>query len=106
YVVIRRGIPDRDVRREKVFCGGHSLGGPLTAAFADWDFDGDPQTKADAGYKQCAGFFGLDTSLDFDSDGSGGIGIADALAAASGASPYVNAPPFTPETIQILGPFG
>ena len=38
-----------------MICGGHSLGGPLTAAFASWDFDGDPNTTRDAGYKQCAG---------------------------------------------------
>jgi hypothetical protein len=59
--VITRGIPDRAVRRAKVYCGGHSLGGFITGAYATADFDGDPATTADAGYEQCAGFFGLDT---------------------------------------------
>lgn len=108
YAVIRRGIPSPRLRRHKVFCGGHSLGGPLTTAFAGWDFDGDPKTKRDAGYMQCAGFFGLDTSLGFDSSGGSGsdIGPATALTQASGSSPYLNVPPFTPETIELIGPLG
>ena len=71
YAVIRRAIP-RKLRTKKVLCGGHSLGGPLTAAFSAWDFDGDPKTKADAGYNQCAGYFALDTRLDSSTPGSGG----------------------------------
>jgi len=62
YTVITRGIPDAAARSKKVFCGGHSMGGPLTSAFARWDFDGDPETLEDAGYKQCAGYFYLDTN--------------------------------------------
>ena len=111
YAVLRSGIPNRRTRRKKVLCGGHSLGGPLTTAFAGWDFDGDPETRRDAGYMQCAGFFGLDTTLGFggsedEEEGSSGGGVGDALAAASGASPYLSVPPLTPETIQILGPIG
>src|SRR5436305_6298038 len=114
YTVITRGMP-RKLRTKKVFCGGHSLGGPLTTAFADWDFDGNPKTTRDAGYNQCAGYFALDTRLDLGNPGSGGgssgsggssVGIASALAAGSMGSPYVNAPPFTPETIGALGPIG
>ena len=114
YTVITRGMPRR-LRTKKVFCGGHSLGGPLTTAFADWDFDGNPKTKRDAGYNQCAGYFALDTRLDLGNPGSGGgssggggssVGIAAALAGASMGSPYVDAPPFTPETIGALGPIG
>jgi hypothetical protein len=105
--VIAEGIPNRHVQRRKVFCGGHSLGGPLTTAFAGWDFDHDPSTRRDAGFKMCTGFFGQDTSLGFDSSGGhDDVGVAVAIAQASGASPYLNAVPFTPETIQILGPFG
>ncbi len=37
-------IPDADMRKEKVFVGGHSQGGSHTAAFAGWDFDGDMST--------------------------------------------------------------
>jgi len=59
--IITRGIPDQSVRQKKVYLGGHSLGGFITGAYACWDFDGDPSTTSDAGYNQCAGFFGLDT---------------------------------------------
>ena len=59
--IITRGVPDQSVRQKKVYLGGHSLGGFITGAYACWDFDGDPSTTADAGYNQCAGFFGLDT---------------------------------------------
>src|SRR5438270_8049748 len=116
YTVIRRMVP-RKLRTKKVFCGGHSLGGPLTTAFADWDFDGNPKTTSDAGYKQCAGFFALDTRLNLGNPGSGGsssggsggggsssVGLAGAFAQASGGSPYINAPPFTPEPIQAVPP--
>lgn len=111
YTVIKRGMP-RKLRRKKVFCGGHSLGGPLTTAFAGWDFDGKAKTKRDAGYNQCAAFFALDTRLNGStsgggsgSGGSGGgdsVGLANFFAAASNGSPYVDAPPFTPETIQAV----
>jgi hypothetical protein len=105
YTVITRGVPAR-LRRRKVFCGGHSLGGPLTAAFADWDFGG----KSGGGYAQCAAFFALDTRLDIgstQSSSSGGsmpsaLGVASGFAAASNGSPYVNVPPFTPENIEAV----
>lgn len=108
YTVITTGLPGQRRRERKLICGGHSLGGPLTAAFAGWDFDGDPETDRDAGYRQCAGLFGLDTSLDLgeSSGGAAGGGTATGLVAQSGASPYVNAPPFTPETIQLPSIFG
>jgi hypothetical protein len=109
YYVINRGMPHW-LRKKKVFCGGHSLGGPLTTAFAGWDFDGNPKSKRDAGYNQCAGFFALDTRLNGGTSGGGSgsgggdssFGFADFFAAASNGSPYVNAPPFTPETIQAV----
>jgi hypothetical protein len=109
YTLIRRTIPKRQ-RQKKVFCGGHSLGGPLTAAFAGWDFDRNPKTTKDAGYNQCAAFFALDTRLDGSTSGGGSsggggsssVGLADFFAQASGGSPYVNAPPFTPETIEAV----
>jgi hypothetical protein len=63
YKVITTMVPDPEVRRQKVFVGGHSLGGPLAAFFAGWDFDGDPATLEDAGYMNCAGLVGLDTRL-------------------------------------------
>ena len=91
-------------RAHKFICGGHSLGGPLTAAFASWDFDGNAQTTRDAGRRQCAGFFGLDTGLSLNAftPGSSGGGTVSALVAASGGAPFINAPPLTPRTIQTL----
>jgi hypothetical protein len=64
--IITRGIPNQGVRQQKVYCGGHSLGGFITGAYAEWDFDGNAATTADAGYNQCAGFFGLDTIVSAD----------------------------------------
>src|SRR3954447_16186246 len=106
YSVLTKEIPDQRVRRRKVFCGGHSLGGPITTAFAGWDFDGNPATTSDAGYEQCAGFFGLDTSLGFGGSSGSSAGVSDALASASGGSPFVRAPPFTPETLEVPEVFG
>jgi hypothetical protein len=42
---------------------GHSLGGVLTAFFAGWDFDGNPATTEDAGYRNCAGYVALDSVI-------------------------------------------
>ena len=78
YTVLRTGIPGQRRRARKVICGGHSLGGPLTAAFASWDFDGDPETTEDAGYSQCAGLVGLDTTLALGGSGGGGSAAAGA----------------------------
>ncbi len=101
HTVITREMPSRRKRQRKLICGGHSLGGPLTAALASWDFDGDPETDEDAGYNQCAAFVGLDTtvSLSGGEGGGAGVGLITAAASQSGASPYVNAPPLTPETL-------
>jgi len=108
YAVLKAGIPNRRVRARKVFCGGHSMGGPLTAAFASWDFDGNPKTKNDAGYRQCAGFVGLDTRLVVGTpsiDPTNPSAVLLAAVIASG-SPYVNVPPLVPETIQLPPIFG
>jgi hypothetical protein len=74
-------LPDQRVRKSKVLCGGHSLGGALTAYFAIWDFDGDHATTADAGYNQCAGYFALDskisTSLNDIGSGDQTMGLVD-----------------------------
>jgi hypothetical protein len=108
YRVIRR-VPGQRRRANKILCGGHSLGGPLAAAFASWDFDNDPSTRRDAGYMQCAGLFGLDTTVSLDGDGGvpGGSGLLlDGLVARSGAAPFINAAPFTPETLQVPSVFG
>ncbi|KQU56838.1 hypothetical protein ASG84_19485 [Rhodococcus sp. Leaf278] len=63
YDVLRLEFPDQAVRKQKVLCGGHSLGGFLTGYFANWDFDGNPATTDDIGYNQCSGYFALDTVI-------------------------------------------
>ncbi|MET9912768.1 hypothetical protein ABZZ74_39305 [Streptomyces sp. NPDC006476] len=63
YDLLTAELPDQTLRRRKVLCGGHSLGGVITGYFAAADFDGDPATTADAGQNQCAGYFALDTTI-------------------------------------------
>ncbi|QOV41518.1 hypothetical protein IM697_40475 [Streptomyces ferrugineus] len=63
YDLLTAELPDQALRKRKVLCGGHSLGGVVTGYFATADFDGDPATTADAGYNQCAGYFALDTTV-------------------------------------------
>ena len=99
YTILRREIPGQKRRARKVICGGHSLGGPLTAAFASWDFDGNPDTTKDAGYKQCRALVGLDTTVDIGGSEGGPSGAPGVPATA--AAPYVNAPPLTPGTMQL-----
>ena len=108
YTVLKRGIPGQRRRARKVICGGHSLGGPLTAAFASWDFDGDPQTRRDAGYKQCAAFVGFDTKLAINAFSGTSLSSAGVLfqTITANPSPYVDVPPLTPETFQVPPVFG
>jgi pimeloyl-ACP methyl ester carboxylesterase len=61
FTVIQTMVPDPVVRKQKVFVGGHSMGGIMTTMFVGWDLDGDPATTDDAGYNNCAGLFGFDT---------------------------------------------
>lgn len=63
FRVIMTMVPNPEVRRQKVFVGGHSLGGIMTSMFAGWDLDGNPETLEDAGFRNCAGLFGLDTTV-------------------------------------------
>jgi hypothetical protein len=63
YKLITTMMPDAAMRRKKLFVGGHSLGGPLAYYFAGWDFDGNPATTADAGYRNCAGLVSLDSLI-------------------------------------------
>ena len=66
YDLLTAELPDPTLRRNKVLCGGHSLGGVITGYFAAADFDGNPATTADAGQNQCAGYFALDTTISTD----------------------------------------
>jgi len=61
YDVIHYMMPTPGVSKQKVFVGGHSLGGMHTSIFLAWDFDGDASTLNDAGYNLVAGAFGLET---------------------------------------------
>jgi pimeloyl-ACP methyl ester carboxylesterase len=61
FTVMNTMVPDQATRKQKVFVGGHSLGGIMTSMFAAWDLDGNPATLDDAGFNNCAGIFGLDT---------------------------------------------
>ncbi|WP_433247059.1 hypothetical protein [Actinomadura nitritigenes] len=63
YDLMVHELPDQKARKQKMLCGGHSLGGVLTAFFAEWDFDGNHSTTDDAGYDQCSGYFALDTRI-------------------------------------------
>ncbi len=71
HSVLLSELPSQPWRERHVICGGHSLGGPLTEIYASWDFDGKLATTEDAGYRQCAGYIGLDTFL---AGGSTGVG--------------------------------
>jgi hypothetical protein len=63
YDLLTAELPDQGLRKRKVLCGGHSLGGVVTGYFATADFDGNPATTGDAGHNQCAGYFALDTTV-------------------------------------------
>jgi len=78
YRVLQKEVPDPIERRNKVFVGGHSQAGTTTAYFAGWDFDGDPLTLDDAGYRNAAGYIALDCRVDV--QGNGETSIADRLA--------------------------
>ncbi|MGI5327090.1 hypothetical protein [Actinomadura nitritigenes] len=72
YDLMVHELPDQAARKQKMLCGGHSLGGVLTAFFAEWDFDGNHSTTDDAGYNQCSGYFALDTRISTSLPGMGG----------------------------------
>jgi hypothetical protein len=101
YTIISR-LP-ASYRRSRVFCGGHSLGGVLTGAFANWDFSGTRDPAA-AGYNQCAGYFALDTRFQISASQLQVMSapFGDSVASSATASPYIDAPPVTPATLQSL----
>lgn len=74
--IITTMLPDPEARRQKLFLGGHSLGGTLTALYAGWDFDGDPATLDDAGYRNCRGFVALDSVI---KASAGAVAVSGAL---------------------------
>jgi hypothetical protein len=60
--IARTMMPDASLRKQKLFVGGHSQGGPFASIYAGWDFDGNALSTNDVGYQQIAGLFGFDTS--------------------------------------------
>lgn len=71
YAVIQHRIPDPAISRQKVFVGGHSLGGAHTSMFLAWDLDGNPLTLDDQGANMVAGAIGFDTTIGNVSDAVG-----------------------------------
>ncbi|MBU0995343.1 MAG: hypothetical protein KJ737_22835 [Proteobacteria bacterium] len=68
YTIITTMMPDPELRRKKVFVGGHSLGGVHASMFSGWDFDGDPETLDDAGFRNLKGLFALDSTVSSTAD--------------------------------------
>ena len=111
YDLLVAELPEQRTRKQKVLCGGHSLGGVVTGYFAVWDFDGNP------GYDQCGGYFALDTTISTSlADLSGetptgmlpDIGLGYAVIQAgldSGLLTRILAGPalINPETMNLLG---
>ncbi|WP_067540623.1 hypothetical protein [Nocardia crassostreae] len=60
HQILVRELPDPEIRRTKLYLGGHSLGGLLAGAYAAWDFDGAP------GHELCAGLIAIDTLVGTD----------------------------------------
>ncbi|MQY04287.1 hypothetical protein [Actinomadura macrotermitis] len=85
YDLMAAELPDQTARKHKMMCGGHSLGGIITGFFAEWDFDGDRATTADAGYNQCAGYFALDTRIRAGADGQVPAGLVPLVKAGADA---------------------
>ncbi len=119
YDLLRLEVPDQRVRKDKVLCGGHSLGGFLTGYFAEWDFDGNPDTGDDAGFNQCGGYFALDTIVkagtpplvqgipDLDLPAAVADPIADLTGHLDAALPVLRLPAvINPETTNLLAMAG
>ncbi|WP_259443598.1 hypothetical protein [Rhodococcus sp. DMU2021] len=114
YDLLRHELSDPELRKRKVLCGGHSLGGFITGYFAEWDFDGDPATTGDAGYNQCGGYFALDTVIEAGAPSPGQSALPDLPEAVSApvdaffgsistASPVLALPTvINPETTNLL----
>jgi hypothetical protein len=63
YTLIKTYFPNQSVRQKRVYVAGDSLGTTMTADFACWDFDGDPNTTADIGYNNIAGVIAMDALM-------------------------------------------
>ena len=85
YAVIAHRIPNPAVSAQKVFVGGHSLGGAHTSLFLAWDLDGDPATVMDQGANIVAGAVGFDTTIGNVADAVGASPSNQALVDIEGA---------------------
>ncbi|TVP57547.1 MAG: hypothetical protein EA349_06340 [Halomonadaceae bacterium] len=61
--IIDHMMPTPGLSKEKLFLGGHSLGGIHTSVFLGWNFAEDPDNTGAAGYNQVAGAFGLESQV-------------------------------------------
>lgn len=61
FTIMETMVPSRSTRKQKVYVGGHSLGGIHTSVFASWDRDGLWWTTSDAGWNNTAGLFAFDS---------------------------------------------
>ena len=103
----RAGIPDQRVRARKVICGGHSLGGPLTAAFASWDFDGETRSDGRRRLQPVRRLRRPRHDARPRPRARARLGSAAAFSKpAQRRGPYINVPPLTPETFQVPAVFG
>ncbi|MGB3621560.1 MAG: hypothetical protein WBA20_09465 [Ketobacter sp.] len=79
YAILQQMIPDPALSKQKVFVGGHSLGGAHSSMFLAWDLDGDPATTQDQGANLVAGAIGFDTSIGSVLDGLPGMSSTVAM---------------------------
>jgi hypothetical protein len=114
YDLMVAELPSQQLRKQKVLCGGHSLGGIVTGFFAEWDFDGIP------GYAQCSGYFALDSTISTSLGSLSGMPSTSTVGAdgldytavqlglATGVVPRFVALPalINPETMNLLGVAG
>lgn len=100
--VIVEGMPDAAVRREKLFCGGHSLGGSLTGQLMAWDFDGDDATTGDAGYELCRASIALDSVVTADPSGLGDVPLVSESIARTRSLVYENVTSFVNRSLRVV----
>lgn len=100
--VIVDGMPDDDVRRRKLFCGGHSLGGSLTGQLMAWDFDGDDATTGDAGYELCRASIALDSVVTADPSALGDVPLVSESVAQTRALAYDAVTAFVNRSLRVV----
>ncbi|MGX1774643.1 hypothetical protein ACWIGW_21185 [Nocardia brasiliensis] len=64
--IVSNELPSAADRRQKLYVGGHSAGGPIVSCYLGWEFEGDPDTTGGAAKDQVAGAFALDSVVTAD----------------------------------------